>query len=207
MPFTEGLRLICALPHRPSPPRRLDTAHAPHPRPPTYSLDMEAISCIEGDAAKQLYAGGYLRSPTATVHVAPPELFKPPNGALKFTQKELSDLAKYLTGAPYRCLGILYAHTQWTSTSTRAILTMDIPTMAVLTMAVLTMAILTMVVPERGFLARIEDDRIAEIDAASGHEAYAESESASWAHPRHISGECPFDVWAWKVATFGWNWC
>ena len=144
MPFTEGLRLICALPHRPSPPRRLDTAHAPHPRPPTYSLDTEAISCIERDAAKQLYAGGYLRSPTATVHVAPPELFKPPNGALKFTQKELSDLAKYLTGAPYRCLGILYAHTQWTSTSTRAILTMAVLTMAVLTMAVLTMAILTM---------------------------------------------------------------
>ena len=62
-------------------------------------------------------------------------------------------------------------------------------------------------VPERGFLARIEDDRIAEIDAASGHEAYAESERASWAHHRHPSGECPFDVWAWKVATFGWNWC
>ena len=110
----------------------------------------------------------------------------------------------YYGCAYYGCAYYGYTYYgRWTaSTSARSVLTM-----AVLTMAVLTMAILTMVVPERGFLARIEDDRIAEIDAASGHEAYAESESASWAHPRHISGECPFDVWAWKVATFGWNWC
>jgi hypothetical protein len=60
---------------------------------------------------------------------------------------------------------------------------------------------------ERAFVALIEDDQIAQIEPASGHEAYHETERAAWAHPAHPTRECPFDMWAWKRATYGPNWC
>ena len=62
-------------------------------------------------------------------------------------------------------------------------------------------------VPERGFLARLVDDLIAQLEPASGHEAYHDTERQAWAHPEHPTRDCPFDMWARKVAAFGANWC
>jgi hypothetical protein len=45
-----------------------------------------------------MFARGFLHTPGAILRVVNPELFKPPNGDLKFTPQGLSDLAKHLSG-------------------------------------------------------------------------------------------------------------
>jgi hypothetical protein len=65
----------------------------------------------------QMAERGFLHTRDAKLRAVTPEseLFKLPDGAVKFTQEQLLAIAKQITGARHRCrcLGIVYAHTRY----------------------------------------------------------------------------------------------
>ena len=177
----------------------------------------------------QMAERGFLHTRDAKLRAVTPEseLFKLPDGAVKFTQEQLLAIAKQITGARHRCrcLGIVYAHTRYAwllaprpdrwlpplAVHVRVCLTCACMRTCVLHARVCMYDACTVTCacacPERGFLARVEDEKIELIEPASGQEVYPETDRASWAHPDHPTRECPYDMWARKRATFGPNWC
>jgi len=57
-----------------------------------------------------------------------------------------------------------------------------------------------------GFHVHLEDDHIYALEPASGNEVYPTTDRASWPHPEHKQRYCPFDMYQWKLATFGPMW-